>query len=177
MSFQRIAYPTDRSKMYRLLEKQIFSLTEDVPHFISNLANISALLGSALKDINWVGFYLIPKFFPEYYPLDKLAEKKDLLIVGPFQGLPACVEIKIGNGVCGRAVAENAVMLVPNVHEFPGHIACDSASNSEIVLPIHNPNGDVVGVLDIDSPLFERFDEEDKEGLLKIIHVLEGFIS
>ena len=79
--------------------------------------------------------------------------------------------------MCGNAVAENAVMLVPNVHEFPGHIACDSASNSEIVLPIHNSLGEVVGVLDIDSPLFERFDESDQEGLLKIIHVLEGFIS
>ena len=177
MSFQKITYPADKEKMYRLLEKQAIALTEDVPHLMSNLANISALLGSALKDINWVGFYLIPKYFPTYYPLENLQEKKDLLVVGPFQGLPACVEIKIGNGVCGSAVFENAVMLVPNVHEFPGHIACDSASNSEIVLPIHNLSGDVVGVLDIDSPLFERFDETDKEGLLKIIHVLEGFIS
>ena len=177
MSFQKIIYPDNKEKMYRLLKKQAIALTEDVPYLMSNLANISALLGSALSDINWVGFYLIPKYFPSHYPLDKLSGKEDLLIVGPFQGLPACVEIKIGNGVCGSAVAANAVMLVPNVHEFPGHIACDSASNSEIVLPIHNPNGDVVGVLDIDSPLLERFDEEDKEGLLKIIHVLEGFIS
>lgn len=177
MSFQKISYPSDKEKMYRLLEKQAQALTENVPHLISNLANISALLGSALKDINWVGFYLIPKFFPAYYPLDQLQEKKDLLIVGPFQGLPACVEIKVGNGVCGSAAAQNAVMLVPNVHEFPGHIACDSASNSEIVLPIHNSAGDVVGVLDIDSPILERFDETDKNGLLKIVQVLEGFIS
>lgn len=177
MSFQKIKYPADKKKMYNLLEKQAIALTEGVPHLMSNLANISALLGSALADINWVGFYLIPKYFPNYYPLSKISGKEDLLIVGPFQGLPACVEIKIGNGVCGSAVAENAVMLVPNVHEFPGHIACDSASNSEIVLPIHNSLGEVVGVLDIDSPLFERFDEADQEGLLKIIHVLEGFIS
>lgn len=177
MSFQKIKYPADKKKMYNLLEKQAIALTEGVPHLMSNLANISALLGSALADINWVGFYLIPKYFPDHYPLNKISGKEDLLIVGPFQGLPACVEIKIGNGVCGSAVAENAVMLVPNVHEFPGHIACDSASNSEIVLPIHNSLGEVVGVLDIDSPLFERFDEADQEGLLKIIHVLEGFIS
>ena len=176
MSFQKITYPTDKAKMYRLLEKQAVALTENVPHLMSNLANISARLGSALSDINWVGFYLIPKYFPNYYPLDQLSGKEDLLIVGPFQGLPACVEIKIGNGVCGSAVAENAVILVPNVHEFQGHIACDSASNSEIVLPIHNPSGDVVGVLDIDSPLLERFDEADREGLLKIVNVLEGFI-
>lgn len=177
MSFQKITYPSDKRKMYSLLEKQALALTEGIPYLMSNLANISALLGNALSDINWVGFYLIPKYFPAYYPLGELAEKKDLLTVGPFQGLPACVEIKVGNGVCGSAVAENAVMLVPNVHEFPGHIACDSASNSEIVLPIHNSTGDVVGVLDIDSPLFERFGEEDKEGLLKIIQVLEEFIS
>ena len=177
MSFQKISYPSDKGKMYRLLEKQAQALTENVPHLVSNLANISALLGSALNDINWVGFYLIPKYFPEYYPLDQLQEKQDLLIVGPFQGLPACVEIKIGNGVCGSAVAQDAVMLVPNVHEFPGHIACDSASNSEIVLPIHNSLGDVVGILDIDSPILERFDESDKDGLLKIVQVLEGFIS
>ncbi len=177
MSFQKIVYPTDKKKMYALLEKQALALTEGIPHLMSNLANISALLGSALSDINWVGFYLIPKHFPTYYPLSELSGKEDLLTVGPFQGLPACVEIQIGKGVCGSAVAENAVMLVPNVHEFPGHIACDSASNSEIVLPIHNTTGDVVGVLDIDSPLLERFDEVDKEGLLKIVQVLEGIIS
>lgn len=174
MSFQKIKYPKDKHKFYKLLEGQVRALTENVPHLMSNLANISALLGSALDEINWVGFYLIPKYFPEYYPLNKLVGKEELLTVGPFQGLPACVEIKVGNGVCGTAVAENAVMLVPNVHEFPGHIACDSASNSEIVLPIHNPDGDVVGVLDIDSPLLERFATEDQDGLEKIVKVIEG---
>lgn len=162
MSFQKITYPSDKKKFYSLLEKQAIALTEGIPYLTANLANISALLGSALADINWVGFYLM--------------EKEDLLVVGPFQGLPACVEIKVGNGVCGSAVQQDAVMLVPNVHEFPGHIACDSASNSEIVLPIHNANGDVVAVLDIDSPLLGRFDETDQEGLLKIVKVLEGLM-
>ena len=177
MSFQKIKYPADKAKMYRLLSAQASSLVEECPHLMSNLANVSALLGSALVDINWVGFYLIPKYFPEYYPLEKLAEKKELLTVGPFQGLPACVEIKIGNGVCGSAVLKDAVILVPNVHEFPGHIACDSASNSEIVIPIHDRNGEVAGVLDIDSPLLERFDEIDQEGLLAIVKILEAMLE
>ena len=168
-----IIYPTDKAELYHLLEGQIKAMTESIPHMVSNLANISAVLGSALSDINWVGFYLIPKHLPEHYPLDSMGEKKELLIVGPFQGLPACVEIKIGKGVCGTAVEKNEVMLVPNVHEFPGHIACDCASNSEIVLPLHNANGDVVGVLDIDSPTLGRFDEADKEGLMKVAAAIE----
>lgn len=172
-----ITYPTDKKELYHLLEGQVKAMVESTPHLMSNFANISAVLGSALTDINWVGFYLIPKYFPEYYPLEKLGDKKELLIVGPFQGLPACVEIQIGKGVCGTSVAENAVMLVPNVHEFPGHIACDCASNSEIVLPLHNANGDVVGVLDIDSPTLERFDEEDKDGLLKVVSIIETILN
>ncbi len=171
-----ITYPTDKKELYHLLEGQVAAMAEGTPHLMSNFANISAVLGSALTDINWVGFYLIPKHFPNYFDLEKIAEKKDLLIVGPFQGLPACVEIKIGKGVCGTAVAEDAVMLVPNVHEFPGHIACDCASNSEIVLPLHNKNGDVVGVLDIDSPSLSRFDEADKEGLLKVANAIEKML-
>ncbi len=177
MSFTKTAYPTDKKKFYSLLEKQTLSLTESVPYLLSNLSNISALLGSALADINWVGFYLIPKYFPELFPLHKLAGKEDLLIVGPFQGLPACVEIQVGNGVCGAAVLNDSVMLVPNVHEFPGHIACDSASNSEIVLPIHNADGNVVAVLDIDSPSLERFDLEDQMGLEKIVATIEAILS
>lgn len=177
MSFQKINYPADKGKMYRLLSAQAASLVEGCPHWMSNLANVSALLGSALVDINWVGFYLIPKYFPEYYPLEKLGEKKELLTVGPFQGLPACVEIPIGKGVCGSAVLQKKVMLVPNVHEFPGHIACDSASNSEIVLPIFNKNGDVVGVLDIDSPLLGRFDDVDYKGLIEVVKVLEHMLA
>lgn len=173
MVANNITYPTDKKELYHLLEGQIKMMTESIPYLWSNLANISAVLGSALTDINWVGFYLIPKYFEEHFPLEKMGDKKDLLIVGPFQGLPACVEIKIGKGVCGTAVERNEIMLVKNVHEFPGHIACDCASNSEIVLPLHNANGDVVAVLDIDSPTLARFDEEDKEGLEKIAKVIE----
>lgn len=173
MVTNNITYPTEKKELYHLLEGQIKMMTESIPYLWSNLANISAVLGSALTDINWVGFYLIPKYFEEHFPLEKMGDKKDLLIVGPFQGLPACVEIKIGKGVCGTAVERNEIMLVKNVHEFPGHIACDCASNSEIVLPLHNANGDVVAVLDIDSPTLARFDEDDKEGLEKIAKVIE----
>ena len=173
MSFQKFTYPSEKKELYSLLAKHIAALVEDIPHLMSNLANISALLGNALRDINWVGFYLIPQYFPSHYPSDMLDEKKNLLILGPFQGLPACVEIAIGKGVCGTAVQQNDVMLVPDVHAFSGHIACDSASNSEIVLPLHNANGDVVGVLDIDSPLLERFDDRDREGLVNIVKIIE----
>lgn len=176
MSYTKNIWPTDKKKLYDLLAKQTHALTAEIPHLISNLANVSAILGDALTDINWVGFYLIPKHFPDYFPLDKIADRADRLVVGPFQGLPACTEIPIGRGVCGTAVAQNQVQLVPDVHEFPGHIACDSASNSEIVLPIHNANGDVVGVLDIDSPSLERFDKNDQEGLQKIVTIIENFL-
>lgn len=166
-------YPKEKQELYKLLQAQLSALTENVPHLISNLSNASALLGSALEGINWVGFYLIPSKLPEYFPLDKIPTKENLLVLGPFQGLPACIEIAVGKGVCGTAVEKDAVMLVPDVHEFPGHIACDSASRSEIVLPIHRADGAVVGVLDIDSPSTARFDEDDKDGLLKIVEVLE----
>lgn len=173
MQQTHILYPTNKQELYPLLEFQIQTFTKEVPHLISNLANISAILGNALNDINWVGFYLIPKHFPEYFPLDKLSGKETMLIIGPFQGLPACTEIAIGKGVCGTAVETNSTMVVSDVHAFPGHIACDSASNSEIVLPLHNVYGDVVGVLDIDSPILNRFDNEDKEGLEKIAKMIE----
>lgn len=154
LSFQ---YPDNKKILYNLVNLQLKGLIDQVPHKIANLANASALLGQALKDINWVGFYLL---------------EDNQLILGPFQGKPACIEIPVGNGVCGTAVLNDEVMLVKNVHEFPGHIACDSASNSEIVLPIH-ANGKVVGVLDIDSPLLARFDEDDKNGLSEFVKILE----
>lgn len=176
MTAEKILYPTEKDQLYPLLEGQIRVMTEQVPHLMSNFANISAILGSALTDINWVGFYLIPKHFPAYYPVEELKEKAELLIVGPFQGLPACIEIKIGKGVCGTAVAQDQVMRIENVHEFPGHIACDSASNSEIVLPLHNKDGQVVGVLDIDSPLLSRFDAADQEGLQKVVSQIEKLL-
>ena len=160
MAFKPPTYPEEKSLMYRLLKTQLIGLVDGVSHLTANLANTSALLNSALKDINWVGFYLL---------------EEDTLILGPFQGNPACVEIKAGSGVCGTAVAEDKVQLVKNVHEFPGHIACDSASNSEIVLPIHQ-NGKVIGVLDIDSPILERFDEEDQKGLTEIVKIIEGML-
>lgn len=142
---------------YCLLSQQLFTLLQDVPYEVANLANASALLWQALPDINWLGFYRL---------------ESGKLILGPFQGKPACVEIQMGRGVCGTAASEDQALLVPDVHAFPGHIACDRASRSEIVLPIHK-NGMIYGVLDIDSPIVGRFDREDQEGLEKIISILE----
>lgn len=156
-------YPTDKSELYPLLAEQLTALTDGEPHVLPNLANCAALLFYALKDINWAGFYLT-----------ETAEStgKEYLLLGPFQGKTACIRIPSGRGVCGTALATGEIQLVKNVHEFPGHIACDSASNSEIVLPIHK-DSKVVGVLDIDSPVLNRFDEEDKEGLQNLVLILE----
>ena len=151
-------YPEDKNEMYLLLCEQLKSLTEGESHTIPNLANASALLNGALKNINWVGFYLMTD---------------DYLLLGPFQGKTACIRIPVGRGVCGTAVSKNRSQLVPDVHEFPGHIACDSASNSEIVIPIRNGNN-IVGVLDIDSPIKNRFDEEDLAGLEAFVKILES---
>lgn len=145
---------------YDRICQQIAALTEGIPYEVANLANASALLWQELPDINWVGFY-------------KMEEGG--LILGPFQGKPACIRIPVGRGVCGTAVAEDAVQLVYDVHRFPGHIACDCASNSEIVLPIH-VKGEIWGVLDIDSPDIGRFTEEDKAGLMKVVGVLEQIL-
>lgn len=145
-------------QLYPQLCADLRALCEGVPHRIANLANASALLAQYLERINWVGFYLM---------------QDGRLVLGPFQGKPACIEIPVGKGVCGTAVAENATQLVTDVHQFPGHIACDSASNSEIVVPIYK-DGTIFGVLDIDSPLLGRFTEEDREGLEGFVKVLEG---
>jgi L-methionine (R)-S-oxide reductase len=150
-------YPSDKKECYSLIHSQLKSILEDEPHVIPNLSNTSALLNEALTDINWVGFYLM---------------HNNELLLGPFQGKIACVHIAIGKGVCGTAVLKDETQLVPDVHQFPGHIACDSASRSEIVIPIHS-DGRIVGVLDIDSPVTERFDEEDKEGLEEVVRILE----
>lgn len=147
---------------YSLISKEIEALTSDVSDLIANLSNVSALLNTELTDINWVGFYLL---------------KDDKLILGPFQGKPACVTIPVGKGVCGTAVSTDSLQLVKDVHEFPGHIACDSTSNSEIVLPLHDKSGKVVAVLDIDSPTLGRFSEADGEGILLLQHVLEDIFS
>ena len=145
---------------YRTLGQMLASITEGVPYTMTNLANASALLNENLDDINWVGFYTI---------------KDGKLVLGPFQGKVACTIIPMGRGVCGTAAATDSTQLVPDVHKFSGHIACDSASNSEIVIPIHR-NGEVFGVLDIDSPLFGRFSEEDRQGLENIVRILEDVL-
>ena len=142
---------------YELLNQQLEAMVEGIPHKIANLANASALLYDTLENLNWAGFYLM---------------EQGKLVLGPFQGKVACVEIAIGKGVCGTAVAQNETQLVSDVHQFPGHIACDCASNSEIVIPIRK-NDMVIGVLDIDSPLFARFSEADRNGLEHFVHILE----
>lgn len=145
---------------YRTLGEMLASVTEGVPYTMTNLANASALLNEKLDDINWVGFY---------------TAKDGKLVLGPFQGKVACTIIPMGRGVCGTAAATDSTQLVPDVHKFSGHIACDSASNSEIVIPIHR-RGEVFGVLDIDSPLFGRFTEEDRQGLESFVKILEEVI-
>ena len=153
---------------YKLLSKQIRELAEASENYIPLLSNASALLYEAMQDINWAGFYLV---------------REGSLILGPFQGKVACVKIEKGRGVCGTAWERDEVQLVPNVHEFPGHIACDAASNSEIVIPIHEKSekdesgASVVGVLDIDSPSFDRFSQEDKVGLEEFVKTLESIIE
>ncbi len=147
----------EKQSFYQILTAQAAALISDETDVIANLANISALLFNEMADLNWAGFYLL---------------KQQQLVLGPFQGKPACVRIDIGKGVCGTAVATGQVQVVPDVHQFPGHIACDSASNSEIVLPLRL-RGEIIGVLDIDSPLFSRFDEADAQGLTALVAALE----
>ena len=142
---------------YTKLKKEIHALISGVPYEIANLANVSAALWQAMENINWVGFYLM---------------ESGKLVLGPFQGKPACIEIPLGRGVCGTAALEKKTVLVEDVHQFPGHIACDSASISEIVVPIFK-NGAVYGVLDIDSPYLSRFTREDQRGLEEIVKILE----
>lgn len=147
----------ENSVNYGSVCTQLKALTQGVPHKIANLANASALLWQELPGINWAGFYIL---------------EENMLILGPFQGKPACIEIPVGKGVCGTAVRENATQLVEDVHLFPGHIACDCASRSEIVVPIRE-GGKVWGVLDIDSPHLARFTREDQAGLEMFVKVLE----
>ena len=145
---------------YELLLAQAQALTEDVPYPIANLANLSALLYETLEGINWAGFYLA---------------EDGVLALGPFQGRPACVKIPWGKGVCGTAAATDETQLVADVHAFPGHIACDAASRSEIVVPLRK-DGRVIGVLDIDSPLLSRFTEEDRAGLERFAALAETLL-
>ncbi len=146
---------------YPLLNRQLEALSEASRYYIPLLANASALIFESLDDLNWAGFYLV---------------KDGELLLGPFQGRTACVRIEKGKGVCGTAYETEKTQLVRNVHEFPGHIACDSASNSEIVVPIR-ADGKVIAVLDIDSPSLDRFDENDREGLESFVRTLESLIE
>lgn len=160
MMFNVETYKGSKEKQYEMLHKQLKALLEDEPNRIANLSNASALLNQFLNETNWVGFYLM----------------EDVeLVLGPFQGLPACVRIPLGKGVCGTAAGENKTMRVEDVHAFPGHIACDAASQSEIVIPLVK-DGVVIGVLDIDSPVKSRFDEEDQKGLETFAEVLTKYI-
>lgn len=148
-TWQKSAYPNDKQELYQLLDSQLCALLEGETELIPNLANASALLFQALEDINWAGFYLWTG---------------TELLLGPFQGMPACVHIAPGRGVCGTAAQNLSTQRVEDVHQFPGHIACDAASRSEIVIPLHQ-EGRLLGVLDIDSPSVGRFDEMDQQGL------------
>ncbi|WP_325892772.1 GAF domain-containing protein [Grimontia sp. NTOU-MAR1] len=147
----------NKADLYSLLSHQAIALIEDEPNLIANLSNVSALLFQELDDINWAGFYL---------------DDGKELVLGPFQGRPACVRIPYGRGVCGSAFSKDAVERVENVHEFEGHIACDAASNSEIVLPLYK-GSKLIGVLDIDSPKKARFDQEDETGLTLLVNELQ----
>lgn len=158
--FQVEQYTGTKAEQYQLVGKQLQALITGEPNIVANLSNASALLNIFLNDVNWVGFYLYE-------------EESDMLVLGPFQGLPACIRIPLGRGVCGTAASERRIMRIANVHDFPGHIACDAASQSEIVLPIVK-DGRLIGVLDIDSPNLERFDEEDETGLSHFVSILES---
>lgn len=155
-AWQEMTYPTDKQAMYELLEEQLKALMEGERDRIANLANMSALLFQALQQINWAGFYLL---------------KEGMLVLGPFQGNPACIRIPIGRGVCGTAAKTGQTQLVKDVHLFPGHIACDAQSQSEIVIPLFK-DGALLGVLDIDSPVKARFDHQDQSGLERLAQYL-----
>lgn len=161
MAHASVTWPSDSKELYSLLVKQAAALTEGCPLPLPALSNAAALLWEALTDINWVGFYLA---------------KDDVLYLGPFQGKTACTIIPFGRGVCGTAAATREIQLVEDVHQFPGHIACDSASQSEIVIPliVHDR---VIGVLDIDSPSLSRFHQADAEGLAEIGGILTEMVD
>ena len=160
--FTQQQYEGTLQEKYDLLGKQLNALLEGETNVMANLANASALLNQFLDRVNWVGFYLM--------------DGEDELVLGPFQGLPACVRIPLGKGVCGTAALERKTQLVEDVHAFPGHIACDAASRSEVVVPIVM-DGRVFGVLDIDSPELARFSEEDARGLKKFVEVLVNHLK
>ena len=150
-----------KEKLYKYMNIKLVGLIGDEPDWLANLANASALIWLMIEDINWAGFYLM---------------KNGKLVLGPFQGKPACINIELGKGVCGTAAQDRETQLVKDVHDFPGHIACDSASQSEVVVPII-VDGEVMGVLDIDSPDINRFDEEDKAGFERFVGTLVKYVD
>ncbi len=152
----------DKQAFYELLVNQASSLIEGETNLIANMANLSALLFQNLEDVNWAGFYLL--------------DGPNELVLGPFQGNPACIRIPVGKGVCGTAVSKRETQVVDDVHQFSGHIACDAASQSEIVVPVYK-NKEIIAILDIDSPSLARFDDNDKTGLEKLICALEAQIK
>ena len=152
---------SSKGELYAKLAEQLRHLLEGERDFIANAANFASLLYHTLPDLNWAGFYL---------------NRGGDLVLGPFQGKPACVRIHMGKGVCGRAAEDRSPVVVPDVNEFPGHIACDSASRSEVVVPIVL-EGELVGVLDLDSPYVGRFDDDDREGLEELVEIFLGATS
>ena len=145
---------------YEMLIRQAEEILAEEPWYTAAMSNLSALIMESLEELNWAGFYL---------------RRGDGLTVGPFQGKPACIHIPMGKGVCGTAAQRDETVVVPDVHAFPGHIACDGASRSEIVIPIHR-DGEVAAVMDLDSPILERFSEEDARGLERVVKAIEGKI-
>jgi len=157
----RVKRQEDPQQNYKLMAYMAKRVLEDDKDVIASLANVSAVINGYMDRINWVGFYIM---------------KEDELVLGPFQGLPACIRIKVGKGVCGTAVAERKTQLVKDVHDFPGHIACDAASQSEIVIPIFK-HGEVFGVLDVDSPELNRFGELEEQYLTEICELISKHVS
>jgi len=151
----------NKAQQYQILTEQGKALVEGIPYRIANLSNLSALIWQTLEEINWAGFYLL---------------EDGALILGPFQGKPACIHIPVGKGVCGTAAMEDRTIRVEDVHQFPGHIACDCDSRSEIVVPLHR-DGKLMGVLDIDSPVTARFTEADQEGLEAFVKAMEPLLG
>jgi len=161
MSYVEVTYPADKPAFYRLLEQQMQLYLAAAPDPVSALANAAAVLSAAFADINWAGFYLV---------------RGGRLVLGPFQGKPAVMEIRSGQGVCGTAWREKQAQIVRDVHCFPGHIACDCSSSSELVVPVFDANGNVLGLIDIDSAAPGRFDDADALGLSAVADILAAFM-
>lgn len=156
------ATPEAKHAMFDDLRSQLTGLVHGETDLIANSANFSSLVFNAMPDLNWAGFYFL---------------QGDELVLGPFQGKPACIRIKKGRGVCGTTVVEGKTIVVPDVHAFPGHIACDVNSRSELVAPVRRPNGDILGVFDLDSPLPNRFDQADADGIESLVRILEATLA